>query len=125
MEIDKNEASSWLVGAKWGVDVLNDDFFRRGYWEMGWSDDEQPGFANQRDSMKPGDRIAIKRMNGQGATTITILALGVVKEVFQGRVYVDWKVTDMEREVESRGCFKTIHGPYQFDDEWTRKVFCL
>lgn len=115
----------YLVGANWDGEPQNDDFYRRGYWEMGYDDAAQPSFAETRDSMKPGDRIAIKSMDGYGATTITIHALGFVKEVFQGRVYVDWVLTGLDRQVPSRGCLKTIHGPYHANDSWIHEVFCL
>ena len=36
----------YLVGANWSGEKLNEDFFRRGYWEMGWDDSDQPAFAN-------------------------------------------------------------------------------
>ena len=92
---------------------------------MGYSDKDKPNFAKKRDSIQPGDRIAIKSMNGQGATTIKIHALGIVKEVAQGKVYIDWKITDLDRNVHSRGALATIHGPYKFTDNWTRETFCL
>ena len=79
----------YLVGANWGGEKQNESFYRRGYWEMGYADEEKPDFARVRDGIAPEDRIAIKSMDGQGATTISIHALGIVKEVFQGRIYVD------------------------------------
>ena len=115
----------WLVGANWSGDNLQEAFYRRGYWEMGYSDEEKPVFANKRDSINEGDRIAIKSKDGHGASTITIHALGIVKEVADGKVYVDWKITDLNRQVHSRGAFSTIHGPYLYDDEWTKEVFCI
>ena len=54
----------WLVGANWSGDNLQDAFYRRGYWEMGYEDSEKPNFAKKRDQMKPNDRIAIK-INGR------------------------------------------------------------
>ena len=65
--------------------------------------------------MRPGDRIAIKRMLGQGSPNIAIRALGVIKEIDDEhqenkRVYVDWFVKDLEREVPGNGCFAAIHG---------------
>jgi hypothetical protein len=84
--------------------------------------------AAARDSIRPGDRIAIKAMRGRGAATITIKGLGVVKEVADKRVYIDWKVTGLDREVAAKGCFASIHGPYKLagpDSGWVREVFCL
>lgn len=118
----------WLVGAMWGG---NDDqapvFLRRSYWILGHEDNEQPGMAQLRDKIVSGDRIAIKQMLGRGSPTILIKALGVVREIDpqDKRVYVDWLVKDLKREVESKGCFKAIHGPYNYEDEWTRQVFCI
>lgn len=115
----------FLVGANWDGEKQNDSFYRRGYWEMGYDDTDKPKFAKLRDSVCPGDRIAIKSRDGQGATTISIHALGIVKEVFQGRIYVDWVLTNLERHVESHGRFSTIHGPYKADDPWIKSIFCI
>lgn len=118
----------WLVGANWEGDDQAAAFYRRGYWELGWEDSQQPGMASGRDSIQPGDRIAIKAMRGRGATTITIKGLGLVKEVADKRVYIDWKVTGLDREVPAKGCFASIHGPYNLsgpDAAWVREVFCL
>ena len=115
----------YLVGANWSGEKQNESFYRRGYWEMGYTDAEKPDFARIRDGIASGDRIAIKSMDGQGATTISIHALGIVKEVFQGRIYVDWVVTGLERHVNSRGCFSTIHGPYSGEDPWVQSGFCI
>lgn len=115
----------WLVGANWDGNKQNESFYRRGYWEMGYDDEDKPRFAKMRDSMQAGDRIAIKSMDGKGASTISIIALGIVKEVFQGRVYIDWIVTDIDRQVDSKGCFKTIHGPYDYNDQWIQGIFCI
>ena len=118
----------WVVGAMWGgQDDQSEKFVRRGYWYLGWSDDDQPDQANLRDQMKPGDRIAIKRMLGQGSPNISIRALGVIKEIDDEdkRVYVDWFVKGLEREVPSKGAYKSIHGPYAADDPWVKEVFYL
>ena len=120
------EPHYWLVGAFWEEDQA-DAFFRREYWELGWSDQDQPAMAKQRDAMRPGDRIAVKAMRGRGKKTITIKALGIVKEVAGKRVYIDWKITGLSREVPAHGCFATIHGPYSVaeEGEWLGKVFRL
>jgi hypothetical protein len=118
----------WLVGANWEGDDQAASFYRRGYWELGWDDLQQPGMASARDSIRPGDRIALKSMRGKGATTITVKGLGIVKEVAERRVYVDWKVTGLNREVAAKGCFASLHGPYELsglDSAWVREVFCL
>ena len=116
----------WLVGANWSGEDQADTFYRRGYWELGWSDDDQPNFAQRRDNIRKDDRIALKARRGRGADTITIKALGVVKEVGEDkRVYIDWLLTKLEREVASKGCYGSIHGPYGSDREpdWVKEVF--
>ena len=118
----------WVVGAMYGGhDDQSPKFIRRGYWVLGWNDADAPDQAQRRDQVRAGDRIAIKRMMGQGSNTIRITALGVVTEVDQDdkRVYVNWIADDLDRVVESRGCFKSIHGPFEADDPWTKEVFRL
>ena len=118
----------WVVGAMYsGRDDQSEKFIRRGYWVLGWSDAEQPSYAQLRDQINPGDRIAIKRMMGKGSSEIRITTLGVVLEVDPDdkRVYVNWLADDLDRVVESRGCFKSIHGPFAEDDPWVRDVFRL
>lgn len=118
----------WIVGAMWGGhDDQSEIFIRRGYWFLGWSDEEQPAQASLRDQIQPGDRIAIKRMLGQGSPNIEIRALGTVKEIDPDdkRVYIHWAVSGLQRQVPSKGCFASIHGPFPADDEWTRLVFQL
>jgi len=115
----------WLVGATWAGHDQKNDFYNRGYWEMGYNDNDKPNFAKKRDNIKKGDRIAVKSMDGKGATTITIHSFGIVKDVADKKVYVDWILKDLNRKVESRGAFATIHGPYNYEDDWTNKVFCI
>lgn len=40
----------YLVGANWGGEKQQEDFYRRGYWEMGYDDAGQPRFAAMRDA---------------------------------------------------------------------------
>lgn len=118
----------WVVGAMYsGRDDQAPKFIRRGYWKLGWSDADKPEMAKRRDQITRGDRIAIKRMMGQGSPNIRIIVLGVVREVDQedGRVYVKWAADDLDRVVEGHGCFGTIHGPFLEEDEWVKKVFQL
>ncbi len=105
-------------------------FVRRGYWELGWRDREQPAMARQRNAMRQEDRIAIKAMTGQGQQNILIKAIGIIREVSDDkdkRVYVNWTLTDLHRKVQANGCFKSIHGPFSIRDksEWLGKVFRL
>lgn len=121
----------WLVGAMFGGahDQLS-RFINRGYWYC-WDpkeSDDAPRHAQERFSMiKKGDRIAVKRLLGQGAKEIEIRAIGIVKDVdfTEWRIYVNWICTQMERRVPLNGCAASIHGPFQYADEWARQVFCL
>src|ERR1700688_2319312 len=101
----------WVVGAMWGgQEDQSEKFIRRGYWFLGWADDEQPAQAKLRDQMRPGDRIAIKRMRGRESPNITVRALSVIKEIDEDdkRVYVDWFVKGLEREVPSKGAYSSV-----------------
>jgi len=104
-------------------------FTRRGYWEMGWEDPDQPDFAALRNQMKPGDRIAIKALAGQGQKHIVIKALGIIKAIdpTAKRVYVDWKLSGLSRKVQSRGEFSTIHEPLSPNKDAARiqEIFTL
>jgi hypothetical protein len=116
----------WVVGATWGGhDDQSEKFIRRGYWFLGWDDKDQPIQAKLRDQIKPGDRIAIKKMLGQGSPNVVIKAIGEVKEIDEDdkRVYVSWLVKRMNREVPSRGAYASIHGPFTEDDDWIKEVF--
>jgi hypothetical protein len=117
----------WVVGASWGgVRPQDAKFIEQGIWMLGWEHGNQPAKATD---MKPGDRIAIKRMKGQGKTGIKVLHLGIIKGVIleTSKVIctVNWVATDLNRNIaKSRGCFKSIHGPFKHD-AWVQKVFCL
>lgn len=118
----------WVVGAMWGGhDDQSSLFLRRGYWYLGYEDGEQRDQEQRRDQIQPDDRIAIKRMLGQGSPDIEIRAIGIVKEVDlkEKRVYVDWILTNMNRIVPGKGCFASIHGPFPPDDPWTNQVFSI
>jgi hypothetical protein len=93
---------------------------------LGWEEGHQPERASE---MKPGDRIAIKRLKGKGQKGIRIKHLGVIKGVVldTNRVIctVNWAATNLDRDIEeSRGCFQSIHGPYEHD-QWVQEIFCL
>jgi len=50
---------------------------------------------------------------------------GVIHETNKVICTVDWVATDSKRNIEeSKGCFKSIHGPFEHD-AWVEKVFCL
>lgn len=117
----------WVVGASWGgTDHQDAKFVEQGIWMLGWESGSQPAKASE---MKPGDRIAIKRMKGKGQTGIKILHLGIIRGVIleTNKVIctVDWVATGLDRDIaESRGCFQSIHGPFEHD-AWIQEVFCL
>jgi len=132
----------WVVGATWGgsEDVLP-QFIKRGYWYC-WDankfNDDDSGIGNsiknqqeRFEKVKTGDRIAVKRMLGKGASEMAILAIGIVKDVdiTEWRIYVDWIVSEINnRHVPLKGCAASIHGPFTKDSEdeaWINQVFCL
>jgi hypothetical protein len=115
----------WIVGATLAGQDEHEVFVRRGHWFM---INEKPAETAKRKRIKPGDRIAIKRMvGGAGSPIIEIRALGIVTEndLNDSRVYVNWVVSGLQRAVPSRGCYATIHGPYAENNAWTRLVFHL
>lgn len=120
----------WLVAASWeeaGVyHDCSDDFIDKGMWRLWYGAGEVVRYDNRLAQVAVGDRIAIKAMNGRGQTDITIKAIGIVKgiDIDTRTVYVNWVVTGLNRKVESRGCYGSIHGPYK-KDNWIRRVFCL
>ena len=151
----------WLVGAKLGgqKEVL-DIFLKRGYWYC-WDVSEEDlskesfkggnAVSRQLESFKNieiNDRIAVKRLCGQGSKDMRILALGIVKDICQEehRVYVNWiAVSDeiannrnfenlpniyfKERKVDLGGCISSIHGPYTLDSDidkrWLQEIFFI
>ncbi len=114
----------WVVGATWKNDNLADDFYKRGYWEMGYNDNSKPNYAKLRDQIQEKDRIAIKAMDGQGAKTISIKAIGIVKDIHNGKVYVEWILTNLtNRHVPSKNYFGTIHKAT--DEIWINEAFRL
>jgi len=129
MEPSFSEPNYWVVGATFehGQEDQCEAFIRRGHWVMGWTRERQPAMAGLVDRIRPGDRIAIKRMLGQGSADIEIRAVGIVKDVDGENlcVFVDWVVSGLRRVVPGKGCFATIHGPFSANDEWTRHVFQL
>jgi hypothetical protein len=137
--------SYWVVGAMWGgQDDVLDDFLERGYWYC-WDvhkerEDVSEKVKQMQDKflmIKKGDRIAVKKLLGQGSTEIEIRAIGIVKVVDEQewRVYVDWLPIGLEcskkvnRRVAFRGAGSAIHGPYTNYDtqygDWIRQIFCV
>lgn len=119
--MSQNQRQYFLVGAK--VDCYP-EFISKGIWEMYYGSGQMPKYDERLKQIQPGDRIAIKTMAGRGSEDIYIKAIGVVKHIQGTLVVVDWKLTGLNRKVESKGCYGTIHGPY-LKDNWIRKVFSL
>jgi len=92
---------------------------------MGWDDEDKPRFAKLRDSISVNDRIAIKAMDGKGSKTITIHAIGIVKLVEERKVYIDWIQTNINKKIESKGKFSTIHKLNKNQKEWINQIFCI
>ena len=117
----------WVVGASWGgIDPQDEKFLDQGIWMLGWEEGHQ---VQQALNIQQGDRIAIKRMKGKAQTGIKILHLGIVKGVVleTNKIIctVNWVATHLNRDIsDSRGCFKSVHGPFEHD-EWVQQIFCL
>lgn len=127
---------------------MTEIFVRRGYWMIGWDDEDQSTFAQRRDDMQPGGGVAIKTGLGPGSSEIQIKAPGVVVGLGEleaavdeterratgrtrRRVYVDWwqkRFENQERLAHATGGpFGAIHGPYDLDTykDWINGVFRL
>lgn len=134
----------FVVGASTNDDQntdLSDTFITRGYWEMNARlKPSRPGVKGHLDDksivrynhIQVGDRIAIKRMNGQGSDKVIVIAIGIVTDLDEKeyKVYVDWKKTNMQKKVDSRGCFARIHGPFTINEtsevrDWLNEIFRL
>ncbi len=127
--MSQNQRQYFLVGATaYEIDGAKVDcypeFISKGIWEMYYGSGQMPKYDERLKQIQPGDRIAIKTMAGRGSEDIYIRAIGVVKHIQGTLVVVDWKLTGLNRKVESKGCYGTIHGPY-LKDNWIRKVFSL
>ncbi len=123
----------WVVGASWGgVEMQDERFVKGGFWVLGWreSDSQNAAMQVQRaQGMKRGDRIAIKRMRGKQQTGIRIMHIGIIQDVIHDTdkvvCTVNWVSTNLNRDIdESRGCFASVHGPYEHD-AWIEKIFCI
>jgi len=95
----------------------------------------EKGYQKQRASqIAEGDRIAIKRMRGQGQRDLRIMHIGIVRGVIHetNKVIctVNWAATHLNRVIsESKGCFQSVHGPYSKSDpamkQWLEEIFSL
>lgn len=118
----------WVVGATIAEIDRKQEFIEKGIWMLGYGEGD-PEYEKTKE-MKPGDRIAIKSMKGKGQKDIKIHHIGIIKGIIrpeQSTEYmictVNWIATDLDRDVESKGCFASVH---EFShNEWVEKVFCL
>ena len=120
----------WVAGATFGNTDMYNEFIENGFWYIGWEIDQieeyriSPYF-NRLSQMQANDRIAIKRLLGQGQTEIRIMAIGIIKKVVKEVIFVNWLVINMNRHVPINGCVGTLYGPFSNEDGWTNQVFCL
>lgn len=102
-----SDRNYWFVGAIWDGDDQMQRFLRDGIWECGYKEK----FKDKINSMKPGEKIAIKsayvRKNdlpfdnkGHYVSCMAIKAVGTIKEESEdGRsVKVDWTSLDPPKE---------------------------
>ena len=129
MAVRKRKPQYFLGGANWDGDDQYSDFIESGRWETG-SDKKTRDCLPRLEQMRKGDRIAIKKMLGQGSPQIQIRAIGIIKSIdtHRGIVYVDWIRKGMKRKVDSSNAFSTLHGPYLNTGkhaDWINQIFCL
>jgi len=119
--------SYYLAGANHDGEDKTHHFLKHNYLQVYYD-----GVIDQRlHDVQEGDRIAIKSRNGQGSSNITIKAVGVVEGITETADCVIFFMTWTEinsREVESRGCFRRFHGPYEKNRstrKWLRDIFAI
>jgi len=134
-----NKRQYFVVGASYGGNNPQQErFVRDGIWALGWTKEDHPFQFETCLKMKPGDFIAIKRRNGKGASTITVLARGIIKGIIpeaieNGRFVctVEWFEKDLEEKVplKHRDTLASAAGPFYLNDEddyaWLTQVFGL
>jgi len=118
----------WIVGAMFGgCEDMLPEFLRRGYWYC-WDPKFNQAIpatvAELFPKIQVGDRLAVKKMLGQGSSSIEIRALGIVTDIDAGewRIYVNWLVTDLHREVPIKNFMGSLHGPVELSD-WRSNAF--
>jgi hypothetical protein len=116
----------WIVGATVDGQDMTDEFVKHGFWFA-----DAIGAQQSTAQIQIGDRVAIKRLLGRGATEVAIKALGVVEKValyaaFNFRmVYVTWIALTDDRRVPMQGWAAAIHGPYSKTHQAIRNLFSL
>lgn len=122
------QSQYWIVGAMFGgrEDRLP-EFVKRGYWYC-WDPKFNPDIpttvAELFPRIKVGDRLAVKKMLGQGSPSIEVRALGIVTDIdaMEWRVYVNWLVSDLNREVPIKNYMGSLHGPVE-ESDWRANAF--
>jgi hypothetical protein len=117
----------WIAGAMVSNQNMVETFIKHNFW-FGDKETAQDKIAR----IKKGDRMAIKKMLGQGASKVAIKAIGIVEEIgnynaLQFRiVYVNWvDFRDEDRKVPFSGFGGTIHGPYDGSEPIIQEIFTL
>ena len=130
------EVNYWLLGATWYSDKDGKidkqvEFVQNKIWMLGYRKDGDVTQYNKAKQIKKGDRVAIKRNQGFADKPIRISTIGIVEGVTHDAdritCVVNWLV-DKDILVESKGCTKTVHGPYLKegnDKEWITEIFSL
>ncbi len=115
----------WLVGATWKDKDMLPDFIIKGIWKMGWDKGDKPLYDQRISEMKIGDRIAVKRLLGQGNDKMVILAIGIITHIEGQVINVNWVMKNMTRKVSlNGGCFGTISNPFT-PNGWIRRIFTI
>ena len=115
----------WVVGSKVSGQDLVATFINHGFW-FGDKDTAQDKIAQ----IAVGDRLAIKKMLGQGATDVAIKAIGVVEDIGDYNalnfriVYVNW-IGIEGKTAPFSGLGGTIHGPFDQSDNRVAAIFNL
>lgn len=120
----------WVVGAMFGgqEDMLP-VFIKRGYWYC-WdpksNHDIPESVSSSFRKIKIDDRVAVKKMLGQGSSMMEVRAIGIVTDVDleEWRIYVRWIDGFIPKKIEIKGCMGSLHGPYT-NDPWIHHIFSI
>ena len=111
----KKAPTYFLGGATWDGQHVYQEFITKGIWRSGWGSNNDQ-YRETLEQASVGDRIAIKKGLGQGAKKIQIRAIGEIIAIDLDEefctFYVKWLRSGMNRKVDCKGCFRTIHGPF-------------
>jgi len=104
----------FVVGASWNGRSQLQRFIRKGIWELGYDQGDQPVYDERMNEGRYGDVVVVKKMNGAGSDQMTILAIGLLTlntTTANGRPMwvVDWVLTNMSRPAKLHGCVGSIY----------------